>query len=110
MEQKRVKKAPDVLKAITDKLADAENGIEARIYSMFKGNQYIMYVYKRYRDIQPGWYTTESVGKFGGDTDNWNGHAILGDFSVFRVYATKEGKPADYSTDNVPLKPKHFYR
>lgn len=104
----RVKKAPDVLKAITDKLADAENGIEARIYSMFKGNQYIMYVYKRYRDIRLVGTPPESVGKFGGDTDNWEWPRHTGDFSVFRVYATKEGKPADYSTDNVPLKPKHF--
>jgi hypothetical protein len=104
----RVKKLPDVLKAITDKVADKDNGLEGRVYSMFKGNQYIMYVYKRYRDIRLVGAPPESVGKFGGDTDNWEWPRHTGDFSVFRVYAAKDGKPADYSTDNIPLKPKHF--
>ena len=104
----RVKKIPDVYKAITDKVADKENGLSGRVYSMFKGNQYIMYVYKTYRDIRLVGAPPESVGKFGGDTDNWEWPRHTGDFSVFRVYATKEGKPSDYSKDNTPLKPKHF--
>ncbi len=104
----RVKKLPDVMKAITDKVADKDNGLEGRVYSMFKGNQYIMYVYKRYRDIRLVGAPPESVGKFGGDTDNWEWPRHTGDFSIFRVYATKDGKPADYSTENVPLKPKYF--
>lgn len=104
----RVKKTQDVYKAITDKVLDKDNGLSGRIYSMFKGNQYIMYVYKTYRDIRLVGAPPESVGKFGGDTDNWEWPRHTGDFSVFRVYATKDGKPADYSTDNVPLKPKHF--
>jgi hypothetical protein len=104
----RVKKLPDVYKAITDKVMDKENGLAGRIYSMFKGNQYIMYVYKTYRDIRLVGAPPESVGKFGGDTDNWEWPRHTGDFSIFRVYATKDGKPADYSKDNVPLKPKHF--
>jgi V8-like Glu-specific endopeptidase len=104
----RVKKLPDVQKAITDKLKDEANGIEARIFSMFKGNQYLLYVFKRYRDIRLVGTPPESVGKFGGDTDNWEWPRHTGDFAVFRVYANKDGKPADYSADNVPLKPKHF--
>ncbi|MFN8307413.1 MAG: S46 family peptidase [Ferruginibacter sp.] len=104
----RVKKLPEVFKSITDKVADKENGLSGRIYSMFKGNQYIMYVYKTYRDIRLVGAPPESVGKFGGDTDNWEWPRHTGDFSVFRVYASKDGKPADYSKDNVPLKPKHF--
>ncbi|MGG9963890.1 S46 family peptidase [Ferruginibacter sp. SUN106] len=104
----RIKKIPEVYKAITDKVADKENGLTGRVYSMFKGNQYIMYVYKTYRDIRLVGAPPESVGKFGGDTDNWEWPRHTGDFSVFRVYATKDGKPADYSTDNVPLKPKAF--
>jgi hypothetical protein len=104
----RVKKLPDVYKAITDKVADKENGLVGRIYSMFKSNQYIMYVYKVYRDIRLVGAPPESVGKFGGDTDNWEWPRHTGDFSVFRVYATKDGRPADYSKDNVPLTPKHF--
>ena len=104
----RVKKLPDVYKAITDKVIDKENGLAGRIYSMFKGNQYIMYVYKTYRDVRLVGAPPESVGKFGGDTDNWEWPRHTGDFSVFRVYGNKDGKPADYSNDNVPLKPKHF--
>ncbi len=104
----RVKKLPEVYKSITDKVADKENGLTGRIYSMFKGNQYIMYVYKIYRDIRLVGAPPESVGKFGGDTDNWEWPRHTGDFSVFRVYTSKDGKPADYSKDNVPLKPKHF--
>ncbi len=101
-------KMPEVYKSITEKVADKENGLAGRIYSMFKGNQYLMYVYKTYRDIRLVGAPAESVGKFGGDTDNWEWPRHTGDFSIFRVYATKDGKPADYSKDNQPLKPKYF--
>lgn len=104
----RTKKLADVFKTITDKVADKDNGLAGRVYSMFKGNQYIMYVYKTYRDIRLVGAPPESVGKFGGDTDNWEWPRHTGDFSIFRVYAAKDGKPADYSTENIPLKPKHF--
>ena len=104
----RVAKMPDVYKAITDKVMDKDNGLSGRVYSMFKGNQYIMYVYKTYRDIRLVGAPPERVGKFGGDTDNWEWPRHTGDFSIFRVYATKEGKPAEYSNENIPLKPKYF--
>jgi hypothetical protein len=98
----------EVYKGITDKVADKENGISGRVYSMFKDNQYIMYVYKTYKDIRLVGTPPESIGKFGGDTDNWEWPRHTGDFSVFRVYASKDGKPTEFSKDNVPLKPKHF--
>ena len=104
----RLKKMSEVQKAITDKVLDKEKGLSGRIYSMFKGNQYIMYVYKTYRDIRLVGTPPESVGKFGGDTDNWEWPRHTGDFSVFRVYMAPDGKPTEYSKDNVPLKPKHF--
>ncbi|MDO9376849.1 MAG: S46 family peptidase [Ferruginibacter sp.] len=104
----RMKKITDVGKGITDKVTDQGNGLTGKIYSMFKGNQYLMYVYKTYRDVRLVGAPPESVGKFGGDTDNWEWPRHTGDFSVFRIYADKEGKPADYSRENVPLKPKHF--
>ena len=104
----RVAKTTEVYKSITDKVLDADNGLSGRIYSMFKGNQYIMYVYKTYRDIRLVGAPPEKVGKFGGDTDNWEWPRHTGDFSIFRVYGSKDGKPADYSKDNIPLKPKHF--
>jgi hypothetical protein len=61
-----------------------------------------------YRDVRLVGAPPESVGKFGGDTDNWEWPRHTGDFSVFRVYMSKEGKPADYSEDNIPMKPKWF--
>ncbi len=104
----RMKKIADIYKAITDKVANKENELAGRIYPMFKGNQHIMYVYKTYRDIRLVGAPPESVGKFGGDTDNWEWPRHTGDFSVFRVYTSADGKPATYSAANVPLKPKHF--
>lgn len=104
----RVKKLTEVYKSITDKAADPENGLSGRIYSMFKDNQYLMYVYKTYRDVRLVGTPPESVGKFGGDTDNWEWPRHTGDFSVFRVYMSASGKPVEYSKDNVPLQPRHF--
>jgi hypothetical protein len=104
----RVKKIPEVYQAITDKVLDKENGLNGRIYSMFKGNQYLMYVYKVYRDIRIAGVPPEAVGKFGGDTDNWEWPRHTCDYSVYRIYADANGKPADFSRDNKPLKPKHF--
>jgi len=104
----RLKKLQEVYKGITDKVADKENGVSGRIYSMFKDNQYIMYVYKTYKDVRLVGTPPESIGKFGGDTDNWEWPRHTGDFSIFRVYASKDGKPTEYSKENVPLKPKHF--
>ncbi|WP_343700439.1 S46 family peptidase [Chitinophaga sp.] len=83
-------------------------GYEARVNAMFRGNQYLMFVYERYKDIRLVGTPPESVGKFGGDTDNWEWPRHTGDFSVFRVYTGKDGKPAEYAADNIPLKPKYF--
>lgn len=80
----------------------------AVVASMFAGNQYFLYVYDVYRDIRLVAAPPESIGKYGGDTDNWEWPRHTGDFSVFRVYMGKDGKPSRYSTDNVPLKPKYF--
>lgn len=104
----RLQKMNDVLKQINQKNSDPSQNIEARTYSMFKGNQFIMYVYQRYKDIRLVGTPPENVGKFGGDTDNWEWPRHTGDFSVFRVYVSADGKPADYSANNVPLTPKHF--
>ena len=107
-EADRAKRTSEIYKEITDKVLDADNSIYGRVYSMFKGNQHILYVYKVYSDIRLVGAPPESVGKFGGDSDNWEWPRHTGDFSIFRVYATKDGKPAKYSADNVPLKPKWF--
>ncbi|HCN82600.1 MAG TPA: serine protease, partial [Sphingobacteriaceae bacterium] len=67
----RAKKNPEVYREITDKVLDTSNGISGKVYSMFKGNQFLMYVYKIYKDIRLVGAPPETVGKFGGDTDNW---------------------------------------
>lgn len=74
----------------------------------FQGNEYYYFVYQDYTDVRLVGTPPESVGKFGGDTDNWEWPRQTGDFSMFRVYADKDGNPATYSKENVPLKPKHF--
>jgi len=74
---------------------------------LFKGNQYLVFVYQRYQDVRLVGAPPESVGKFGGETDNWEWPRHTGDFSVFRVYTGKDGKPASYSSDNIPLQPKY---
>jgi Peptidase S46 len=104
----RADKQAAVLAAINKRLSDAGAFIECRISPLFKGNQFLAFVYQRYKDIRLVGTPPESVGKFGGDTDNWEWPRHTGDFSVFRVYMNKEGKPAEYSADNVPMKPKHF--
>lgn len=106
--EERTKKLAEVYKSITDNVKDEANGTYGRVYSMFNNNQYIMYVYKVYRDIRLVGTPPESVGKFGGDTDNWEWPRHTGDFAIFRVYMAPDGKPADYSAANVPYKPKHF--
>ena len=74
---------------------------------MFKANQFLLFVYERYKDVRLVGTPPESIGKFGGDTDNWEWPRHTGDFSIFRVYTNKEGKSSDYAADNIPLKSKY---
>lgn len=80
---------------------------EGRISSMFKANQFLLFVYERYKDVRLVGTPPESIGKFGGDTDNWEWPRHTGDFSIFRVYTGKDGKAAEYAADNIPLKSKY---
>ena len=81
----------------------------ASVESLYYGNQYFLFIYETFRDIRLVGAPPSSIGKFGGDTDNWMWPRHTGDFSIFRIYADKDNKPADYSTDNVPYKPKKFF-
>lgn len=107
--EKRAQKSNEAFKAIADKVADPANGVSGKVYPMFKGNQFLLFVYKIYRDIRLVGAPPEAVGKFGGDTDNWEWPRHTGDYSIFRVYASKDGKPAEFSKENVPMKPKWFF-
>ncbi|MGZ3930081.1 MAG: S46 family peptidase [Bacteroidia bacterium] len=100
-------KLPAILVEVGNKETEG-TGYEGRVASMFKGNQFILFVYERFKDVRLVGTPSESIGKFGGDTDNWEWPRHTGDFSIFRVYMSKDGKAADYSPDNVPLKPKYF--
>lgn len=73
----------------------------------FEGNEFYYFVYQDFTDVRLVGTPPENIGKFGGDTDNWEWPRHTGDFSMFRVYADADGNPAEYSPDNVPLKPKH---
>lgn len=106
--KERADKQAEVMAAINKRMSDAGQSIETRVSPLFKGNQFLAFVYERYNDIRLVGTPPEAVGKFGGDTDNWEWPRHTGDFSVFRVYANKQNKPAAYDVANVPLKPKWF--
>jgi hypothetical protein len=112
-EPERAKAFGAIAKKIKEETEASEkgkgNGYEVDVRNMFGGNEYYLFVYERYTDVRLVGTPPEAVGKFGGDTDNWMWPRHTGDFSMFRVYAGKDNKPADYSKDNVPLKPRHFF-
>ncbi len=121
----------DILKNVTDKMTESEReaGIKEAIdkltkkaqkeYKMedsyltlvkpfFNSNAYYLIVYQEYKDVRFVGAPPSSIGKYGHDTDNWMWPRHTADFSIFRVYMSPDGKPAEYSPDNIPYKPKHF--
>lgn len=102
-------------KAVIDaetKAIQAENSENGKytvvVRDFFNGNEFYYFVYQDYKDIRLVGAPPSSLGKFGGDTDNWEWPRHTADFTVFRVYSDAAGNPAEYSPSNVPLKPKHF--
>lgn len=85
----------------------ANEFLNARIVPFYTGNKYYLVVYEVFRDVRMVFAPPSSIGKFGGDADNWQWPRHTGDFSVFRVYANKDNHAAAYSADNVPYKPKY---
>lgn len=88
--------------------AKKESYQDVLIKPFFEGNQYFLFITETYKDVRLVGAPPSSIGKFGADTDNWVWPRHTGDFSIFRIYAGKDNLPAEYSKDNVPLKPKHF--
>lgn len=84
------------------------NDQDVFIRAFYNGNQYFAFVTEVFRDVRLVGTPPESIGKFGADTDNWVWPRHTGDFSLFRIYANKENRPADYAKDNIAYKPKHF--
>ncbi|MCB0653672.1 MAG: S46 family peptidase [Saprospiraceae bacterium] len=90
------------------KSAVKESYQEVSVKPFYKGNQYFLFVTETYRDVRLVGAPPSAIGKFGADTDNWVWPRHTGDFSIFRIYAGKDNKPAEYSPDNVPFKPRHY--
>lgn len=103
-------------KAISEEIAliEKENNEGGKyvvsVRSFFQGNEYYYFVYEDFKDVRLVGTPPESIGKYGGDTDNWEWPRHTGDFSMFRVYADANGQPAEYSTENVPLQPKQYLK
>ena len=90
------------------KITSKEAWQATKVKSFYKGNQYFLFVTERFEDIRLVGAPPSSIGKYGSDTDNWVWPRHTGDFSMFRIYADKNNRPAKYSKDNVPYTPKHY--
>ncbi|MBQ0144065.1 MAG: S46 family peptidase [Bacteroidales bacterium] len=96
--------------AIKKAAVESGNSLKASVEALYYGNQYFLFVYKEYRDIRLVGAPPSSIGKFGGDTDNWMWPRHTGDFSMFRIYVGKDNEPADVSDSNVPYHPRRFLK
>jgi len=117
----------EVLKNVTSEMTEEERAVEINkvraklskgssedgrydvvVKPFFNGNEYYMFVMETFKDVRLVGAPPSSIGKFGGDTDNWMWPRHTGDFSMFRVYTAPDGSPAEYSKENIPMKPKHY--
>jgi len=105
--EKYDKKYEAIKKKIEERASENKKYV-AQVKEYFNGNQILLLVYKKYTDVRLVATPPKSIGKFGGDTDNWMWPRHTADFSMFRVYAGKDNEPAEYSADNVPYKPKKY--
>lgn len=110
-EMSPVERAKSVQGKMKEIMAEAEDGNNYRteVKSMLAGNQYVLFVYETYKDVRLVGAPPSSIGKFGGDADNWEWPRHTGDFSVLRVYTAPDGSPASYSKDNIPYKPRKYF-
>ncbi|MDO5509291.1 MAG: S46 family peptidase [Weeksellaceae bacterium] len=98
-----VKRRSDAIVESAKKSADQD----AFVRAFYKGNKYYLFITETYRDVRLVGAPPNSIGKYGSDTDNWVWPRHTGDFALFRIYADKNNRPAEYHKDNVPFKPKH---
>ena len=109
-EEKRSELIAKNTKKIEEKAVKGNPNLRANVRPLYYGNQYFLFVYKVYTDVRLVGAPPSSIGKFGGDTDNWLWPRHTGDFSIFRVYAGEDNEPAAYSEKNVPFRPKKFFK
>ncbi|MBC8302717.1 MAG: S46 family peptidase [Pelagibacterales bacterium] len=105
-EAERNKKISEISKKIVSDKTDSTS-YSARVRSFYGGNDFYLITYITYKDVRLVGAPPFSIGKFGGDTDNWMWPRHTGDFALLRIYMAEDGSPADYSVDNIPYKPKH---
>ena len=105
---KRYKAIEKRIKEIEEKESDEKAGIEAQVVSMYDGMYYYLFKYLRIKDVRLVYAPPEAIGQYGGDTDNWMWPRHAGDFAFMRAYVGPDGKPADYSPDNVPFQSKTY--
>ncbi len=108
-EAQRTAKAAELMRKMQVEANKNPKQYKVIVQNFYGGNTYYLIVYRVYSDIRMVGAPPSSIGKFGADSDNWMWPRHTGDFSIFRVYADKDGNPADYSKDNVPYKPKHYF-
>ena len=99
-----------IMGAVEKELQESNPGLECLVKAYYENNAFYASYYKVYRDVRLVFTATETLGKFGGDTDNWMWPRQTCDFSVFRIYADKDGQPAEYSEENVPLQVENYAR
>ena len=99
-----------IMGAVEKELQGNNPGLECLVKAYYENNAFYASYYKVYRDVRLVFTATETLGKFGGDTDNWMWPRQTCDFSVFRIYADKDGQPAEYSEENVPLQVENYAR
>ena len=109
-EDQRVEIVRNNSNALIDEVTKEGKGLRATVEALYYGNQYFLFLYRQYEDVRLVGAPPSSIGKFGGDTDNWMWPRHTGDFSMFRIYADKDNNPAPYSEDNVPYRPKKYFR
>ena len=105
-EAEKNKKISEISKKIVSDKTDSTS-YSARVRSFYGGNDFYLITYVTYKDVRLVGAPPSSIGKFGGDTDNWMWPRHTGDFALLRIYMAEDGSPADYSVDNIPYKPKH---
>jgi hypothetical protein len=105
-EKERSAKIREISKLIVDE-ATEDTHYSARLKSFYGGNDFYILTYETFKDVRLVGAPPSSIGKFGGDTDNWMWPRHTGDFALYRIYCAPDGKPADYSVENIPYKPKH---
>lgn len=107
-EEQRNAKIKEISASLEKKAIEGTH-YEARVRQFYSGNEFILIVSETFKDVRLVGAPPSSIGKFGGDTDNWMWPRHTGDFSMFRVYAGKDNKPAEYNAENVPFVPRHFF-